>query len=147
MQGCASFLAITLDVHPLRSLAAEHRPSYVVWIATRDNYNFLVFGEQVLEVGVRESVWVRTGGSENHETGNIRDPHMKLWSDLTKKRSGGDDFERDLCTDTDKDDLRAGTFVGRSARERISASSGLSQADMECFEPTIRLIQPLGLTQ
>ena len=123
--GRTSFLPITLDVHPLRSFTTEHQPGHVVRVTVVVNDDLLVLGEQVLEVSVRKSMWVRTEGSEDHKIGDVHNPHAKLWSDLAKKSGSSDDFECDLCTDTNKDDIWTKTFVGRAEAPDASASSAV----------------------
>jgi hypothetical protein len=120
--GRTSFLPITLDVHPLRSFTTEHQPSHVMWVTVIVNDDLLVLGEQVLEVGVRKSMRVRTEGSKDHQIGDVHNPHAELWSDLAKESGGGDDFECDLCTDTNEDDIRTETFVGRAEPPDASTS-------------------------
>ena len=119
------FLPIPLNVHPLRSLPAKRQPGNVVRVAVVVNDDLLVPGEQVLEVRVRKSVRVRTEGSKDHEIGDIHDPHAKLRSDLAKESGSGDDFERDLRTDTNEDDIRTETFISGAEPPDASTCPGV----------------------
>lgn len=76
-----------------------------MWVAMIINDNLLVFGEQVLEVGVRKGPRVRAEGSEDHQIGDVHNPRAKFWSDPAKESGGGDDFECNFRTNTDKDDI------------------------------------------
>jgi hypothetical protein len=109
--GRATLLPITLDAHPLRSSTTEHQPGHIVGVTVIVDDDFFVLGEQVLEVSVRQSMWVRAKGPEDHEIGDVDDPDAELWGELPKKSGGGDDFECNLRTDTNQDDVRTETLI------------------------------------
>ena len=107
-----SFLPIPLDVHPLRPLPSKHQPGHIVRVPVVIHHDLLILREQVLKISVRERVGVRTEGSEDHEIGDVHDPHSELWSDLAEESGGGDYFEGDFRADTDEDDVRTETVIG-----------------------------------
>ena len=121
----ASFLPITLDVHPISAFTSERQPSYVTAIAMVVDYNPPVLGEKVAEIVIGESVWMRTEGSKDHEVSDIHNPHAKLWSDLAKESGSSDNFECDLRADTNEDDIRTETLIGRTEPPDTSARSGV----------------------
>ena len=121
----ASFFPVTLDMHPIRTSASKYQPGYVAAVPVVIDHNPPVLSEKVIKVIIGESVWVRTGGSENHKICDIHNSYSKLWSDLAKKCRGGDDFEGDLRSDTDEDDIRTETFIGGAEPPYASTCSAV----------------------
>ena len=121
----ASFLPVALNVHPISAFASERQPGHITAIPVVIDDNPPVLGEKVTKVVIGESMWMRTEGSKDHEISDVHNPHAKLRGDLAEKGGCGDDFERDLRTDTNEDDIRAETFISGAEPPDAGTRSGV----------------------
>ena len=71
-----------------------------------------VGGEHFDELGLGQGMRVLGLFDEDHQIRHVHDADAQSRDELAEERRGGDDFECDFYTDTDKDNVGVDTFVG-----------------------------------
>ena len=163
--GRGTLLAVTLDADTFGGDTAEEERAELLGVAVVVEVDVLVGGEESVPVSGLEGVWVRAGGREDHQVGDVDDTDAELWRDLAEESGGGDNLEGHLNTETDENDVGVDTLiggaelpggssgnavlqmevsvkVGQDARTKVltlSASSAESHTGVGCLLPTMRL--------